>query len=365
MHDSSLDARLFAATGAFTLEATFRVAPGETLALIGESGAGKSSVLRLLAGLDAPGQGHVRVGGEVWCDTAKGIARAAWQRDVGYVAQDGALFPHLRVREQLAFGPRAAGHDAARIAARVHALITAFGLSELTERLPAQLSGGQRQRVALARALALEPAVLLLDEPFAALDVTARRELRAELRRELGQRHGVTVLVTHDPREALMFGHRIAVLEAGRLTQWDTADTLLAHPGTPYIAELMGVNLFMATLDAPDADGIAVAHSDRGEFEVVPGDLRGRVFLALDPREVTLSPGPPRGTARNTREVTVLELVPEPPFGERMRVSLRLADGQPPLVAEITRRSAETLGLRPGARVFASFKATGVRVFVV
>lgn len=359
-----LDAQLSARNGEFSLEVSFQVPEANTLALIGESGAGKTSVLRLLAGLDAPLAGRVRAGDQVWCDTAQGVQWPAWQRDLGYVAQDGALFPHLDVRAQLAFGPRAAGWPAARTQARVSELLTAFGLEALATRLPAQLSGGQRQRVALARAWALEPAVLLLDEPFAALDVTAKRELRAEFQRQLAARRGVTVLVTHDPREAMLFGQRIAVLESGRLSQLDTAEALLARPRTPYVAELMGVNLFVAELDEPRADGLTLARTSRGEFEVVAQGHRGRVFLALDPREVTLSLQPPHGTARNTHAATVLEVVPEPPFGERVRVSLEMSKGQPPLVAEITRHSAESLQLSAGVRVFATFKATGVRVFV-
>ena len=359
-----LEAQLVARKDAFALELAFAVPEGGTLALIGESGAGKTSVLRLLAGLDAPVAGRIGVGRETWCDTAQGVLRPAWQRDVGYVAQDGALFPHLRVREQLAFGPRAAGWTAPRIAARTRELLATFGLAEFAERLPAQLSGGQRQRVALARSLALEPAVLLLDEPFAALDVTAKRELRAALQHALVARRGVTLLVSHDPREALLFGQRIAVLEHGGLSQLGTAEELLARPRTPYVAELMGVNLFAAELGEPQADGLSVARTSRGDFEIAAEGQRGIVFLALDPREVTLALEAPHGTARNTLASVVLEIIPEPPFGERVRVVLQSSQGQPPLVAEITQRSAGTLSLRPGTRVFATFKATGLRVFV-
>ena len=225
-----LEAALRAHRGAFALEAAFEVAHGETLVLVGESGAGKSSVLRLLAGLTTPTSGRVVMAGEAWCDTARGVSRPVWRRDIGFVAQGGALFPHLDVRAQVEFGPRAAGWSAARIAARTEVLLASFGLTELASRRPAQLSGGQCQRVALARALALEPALLLLDEPFAALDVASRRELRTVLRRELAMRAGATVLVTHDPMEALLLGDRIAVLEQGRIVSHGLPDDLMKQP---------------------------------------------------------------------------------------------------------------------------------------
>ncbi len=344
--------------GGFELRAGFVAERGLTTVIVGESGAGKTTLLRLAAGLDRPEQGRVVLDGRAYADPDIDAWVPAWQRDVGYVAQDYALFPHLTVAENVAFGLRAGGSGRAVIASRVAEALRRAGIAELGGRKPAMLSGGQQQRAALARALVLEPALLLLDEPLAALDLQTRRLLRGELRDLLRTLRCVTLYVTHSPLEALLFGDRIVVIERGRVTQTGTRDDLLRHPRSRYVAELMGTNLF-AGRSRVDAAGAVVRTSD-GDLAVLDAAEPGEVYVTVDPRQITLHPHPPEGSAQNVFSGPILELAPEPPSGERIRVILGT---RPPLVAEVTREAVAGLSLREGMTVHASFKATGTRTY--
>jgi molybdate transport system ATP-binding protein len=352
-----LRAVLDKALGSFHVQVAFDVPRGSTLVLVGESGAGKSTVLRLIAGLDNPDLGSIVVNDRPWYESDARTAVPAWEREVGYVPQDFALFPHLSVFENVAFGLRSQGLGGAPLKSRVGEALERVGVPELVRRRPDELSGGQRQRVALARALVTEPRVLLLDEPLSALDLATRRALRADLRRALSGLSCATVYVTHAPMEAAVFGDRILVLEEGRPTQTGDRDELLRHPKSAYVAEFMGVNLFRGAISFRDHGGLAeVAVADRAIRVVDPGG-EGEVFAAVGPRDVTLHLEKPAGSALNVFHGPVEEIVPEPPYGERLRVALGT---RPPLVAEITRRSAEVLGLEPGKPLYASFKASSV-----
>lgn len=344
--------------GAFQLQVSLEAEPASTLVLVGESGSGKTTVLRLLAGLLEPDEGRLILGGSTWFDSATGETLPGWRRPVGYVAQDYALFPHLSVFENVAFGCRAMGESSGSTRRRVDGILARFGLGGLASRRPADLSGGQQQRVALARALILEPALLLLDEPLSALDLKTRREVRQELRRLLSELTCISVLVTHNPVEALVFGDRVAVLEAGRASQVGTRDDLLRHPRSSHIAEFMGVNLIHGVVASRDGSGLARLKTADGDLFVVdPGELESEVFVSISPREITLHLAAPGGSAQNVFVGPVREIIPEPPDGLRVRVALGT---HPPLVAEVTRPAIEALGLREGVTVYAAFKATGV-----
>jgi molybdate transport system ATP-binding protein len=343
--------------GGFSLDAELEVAPGRTLALVGESGAGKTTVLRLLAGLTQPDAGRITLNGEPWFDSPEAIALPPWRREVGYLAQDYALFPHLSVFDNVAFGLRAQGLHRRTTRSRVDGVLMRFDLAALADRKPSQLSGGQQQRVALARALVLEPSLLLLDEPLSALDLQTRRSVRGKLRRTLAALPCATVYVTHNPVEAIAFGDRISVLEAGRITQNGVPDELLRHPRSPYVAEFMGVNLIQGSIGAPEGGGLVRVRTPFGSVVAVDPGEAGEVLVALNPREITLHLTPPAGSAQNVFFGRIAELVPEPPFGERVRVALTTS---PPLVAEVTRHAVEALGLCEGLEVHAAFKATGL-----
>ncbi len=343
----------------FTLEARLAAAPGRLTVLAGENGAGKSTLLRALAGLMEPARGHARLGELVLFDRARRLRLAAEARPIGYVPQELSLFPHLSVEENVGFGLRAQGLPGRDVRSRAHAALERFGLAALAARRPGSLSGGQQQRVALVRALVLEPRLLLLDEPLSALDPGTRRALRAELRQLLAPLPCVTLLVTHQPADALALADDLVVLERGRITQAGALGTILAAPGSAYIAEFLGVNLF---------EGVVIERQSSGTALVAVGDARlvipdpgaaERVRLVLHPREVVLSLEPPAGSARNRLSGPIRELAPEPPRGDTLRVTLASA---PPVTAQITRSAAEELGLKPGSIVIASFKATSLQV---
>jgi ABC-type sulfate/molybdate transport systems ATPase subunit len=236
---AQLELDIGVALRAFALRVGLTVAPGETVALVGPSGAGKSTVLRAVAGLLDPDEGRVALGGDVWFDRARGVALAPERRAVGLVFQDYALFPHLTVAQNVAFGG----------AARAQELMARLGIAALAGEKPGRLSGGERQRVALARALAREPGVLLLDEPLAALDAHTRAVVRGELGDLLAELALPALVVTHDHRDAIALADRVGVLVDGRLRQLATPAELLRAPADPFVAAFTGANV---------VDGVAV-----------------------------------------------------------------------------------------------------------
>jgi len=214
---------------------SFSVPAGQLVALLGPSGGGKTTMLRIIAGLEMADAGTVLLEGEDATD------RSARHRRVGFVFQHYALFRHMSVFENIAFGlrvrPRGARPSKEEIRAKVQELLTLVQLDFLADRLPSQLSGGQRQRVALARALAVEPKVLLLDEPFGALDANVRRELRQWLRRLHDEIHLTSVFVTHDQEEALDLADRVVIINKGAIEQDGTAEDVVRRPATPFVKE--------------------------------------------------------------------------------------------------------------------------------
>ena len=345
--------------GSFTLEVALSVPARSVLVLVGESGSGKTTLLRLISGLLEPDQGRIAAGGRVLVETATGATLPARDRPVGYVAQDYALFPHLSACENVAFGLRALGVRGRALRERVDRALERLGVAEQAGRRPHELSGGQQQRVALARTLVLEPEILLLDEPLAALDLQTRRTVRGELVRLLSELACVSIFVTHSPTEALAFGERIAVLESGRISQEGARDELLHRPRSRYVADFLGINLIRARVRARE-HGVTRLVADGGEIVASGSELESDVFAVVDPREITLSLAPPSGSAQNVLRGAVEDIQPEPPGGERLRVSLAT---RPPLVVEVTRPAAEQLRLALGLEVYAAFKATGVRLF--
>jgi molybdate transport system ATP-binding protein len=344
--------------GGFELAAELTVRRGETTVLVGESGAGKSTVLRLVAGLEHPDEGRIALDDRAYADPAAGVVVPAWQRNVGFVFQDYALFPHLSVEENVRFGLRASGIPKAESGRRVGAVLNRLAIADLGGRAIAGLSGGQQQRVALARALVLDPDILLLDEPLSALDLRTRRSIRGELRQLLRRLPCVTLYVTHNPVEAMFFGERIVVLERGRITQSGTRDDLLRHPRSPYVAELVGTNLLYGT--AGRSGGTAEVRTAEGVLLVTGGGAEGEVFATVSPREITIYRERPDASVQNLFTGPILEVVSEPPAGERVRIALGTT---PPLVAEVTRDAVAALDLREGMVVHAGFKATGVRTY--
>ena len=231
--------------GAFTVlnDVNLHVQSGELIALLGPSGCGKTTLLRILAGLERPDQGRIFLQG------VEVTNQRITERQVGFVFQHYALFRHMTVADNVAFGltvkPRAQRPSASRIQEKVRELLTLVQLQAMADRYPSQLSGGQRQRVALARALAVEPKLLLLDEPFGALDAKVRKELRRWLRRLHDELHITGILVTHDQEEALEVADRVVVMHQGNIEQIGTPDEVYENPATPFVYQFLGdVNVF-------------------------------------------------------------------------------------------------------------------------
>ncbi len=343
----SVSARIVTRVGSFTLDASITCAPGETVALLGPNGAGKSTVLRTIAGLQSLSAGCITVGDTVVDDPAAGVFVPAERRRVGVVFQDYALFPHMTVRENVEFGPRSTGLP---VTAARHWL-EVLGVAHLADRRPPQLSGGQSQRVALARALATEPHLLLMDEPLAALDAATRMEVRGHLRHHLAEYRQGTLLVTHDPLDALVLADRIVVLEDGRVTQEGTTAQVAAQPRTDYLAALLGVTLLRGR-----ATGGVVACEGGGRLVVSDTTVSEEVIALVRPQAISLHRERPEGSARNTWHTTVTGLEVQ---GDQVRVSLA---GPPPLVAAVTPAAVADLGITLGAEVWASLKATDISV---
>ena len=356
MSDSGLAFAAAASIGSsFRLEAAFEVAPRETLVLVGPSAAGKSTCLAVVAGLRGAERARIVCGGDVWCDTDAGIDHPPERRRVGFVFQEYALFPHRSVLGNVAYGPLARGRTRAEAEAAASRWLDRLGLRDVAARPVTSLSGGQRQRTALARALASEPRVLLLDEPFGSLDAATRADVRVELRSFLDEVGLPTVLVTHDTVDALVLGDRIAVLEAGRIVQVGTREDLLAHPRSPVVAELAGLNVYRALLTA--GRGLKEAAVGTAVFHVLADDRSGPSFLAFAPREVALSAERLPGSPQNVFAGTVREVLPLP---DRLRVTV---DAGVVIVAELTREAGAALEIQPGRSVWASIKATAIRVY--
>jgi molybdate transport system ATP-binding protein len=338
--------------GEFRLDAQVDAAAGEIVALLGPHGAGKSTLLRVVAGLLRLDEGVVRLNGEVLDDPARGVFVEARRRRIGVVFQDHRLFPHLRAIDNVAFGLRA--HGVGRSGARSQAAqwLARLHLEDLARHRPRQLSGGQAQRVALARALAWEPAALLLDEPLAALDVQTRAEVQGELREHLAAFPGATIMVTHDPIEALLLADRIVVLEHGRVVQDGSPAEITSRPLTDYVARLVGVNLYAGRADGHDVQlngGGSLAIADPSE---------GPVLVALRPSAITVhTREPSASSARNIWPARVVSLAP---LGDRVRMTTQAAQTT---TVDLTAAAVAELGLMPGTRVWLSAKASEIEAY--
>lgn len=337
----------------------FSVEPGEVLAVLGPNGAGKSTTLHVLAGLLAPDSGVVTVGDRVLTDTSAGVQVATYDRRVGLLLQDPLLFPHLSVRANVEFAPRARGLGRATARQRAEYWLTEVGLAELGDRTPAQLSGGQAQRAAIARALAAEPEVLLLDEPLAGLDVSVAASVRAVLRRVASAGGRATVLITHDLLDVLTLADRVLVLEGGAVAEIGSVTDVLAAPRSRFGARIAGVNVVRGLLTGADtvrdADGVGW-HGTPAE-PLTPGSPAVAVFT---PAAVAVYRDQPHGSPRNCVAVTVAEL---DVTGATVRVrGTPQRDGAPGLAADITAEAAADLRLSPGQPVWFTVKAQEVAV---
>jgi len=334
---------------------TLDIAAGELIALLGPSGSGKTTLLRIIAGLEHPDSGSVLLGGQ------EATARAPRERGVGLVFQHYALFRHMTVFENVAFGlrvrPRQRRPSEPQIRARVQELLELVQLEWTSNRYPSQLSGGQRQRIALVRALAVEPHVLLLDEPFGALDAKLREELRQWLRR-LHQHLGLTgVFVTHDQEEALEVASRVAVMNKGKIEQIGTPEEVYHQPATPFVSGFLGtVNLFHGRIDNGQVyfNDNSVSIPLNRTLDV--GQTSRSALVYVRPHMLELEPAP-KGNGSFAAIVRHINAA-----GPRVRIELTSASGEPVLV-ELEHDRVRTLALQPGGTVYLRPRDQQVFVF--
>lgn len=323
----------------FTVDVALEV--NGAVALVGPSGAGKTSVLRAVAGLDRPSRGEIALDGEVWF-SAGSVDRPADARSVGFVFQEYALFPHMTVAENVAFGA----------ADRPDRLMERVGIAHLANARPVELSGGERQRVAVARALARGPHVLLLDEPTAALDVVTRERMRIELASLIAETGVPTLVVTHDFEEAATLAGTVGVLVDGRVRQLGRPIELVDTPRDEFVAILTGSNVLMGVATT-DAGGSRVL-LDTGTSIASPDRVVGRVVAVVHPRQITLSDaGGPADVTWNRIRGPVTSLMP---MGGGVRVRIG------PLVAEVGTSAAGQASLAVGDVVTASFRVAETRL---
>jgi sulfate/thiosulfate transport system ATP-binding protein len=332
------------------------VPTGQLVALLGPSGSGKTTLLRIIAGLEQPDGSASDVGGSIRFHDEDMGGRGVRERRVGFVFQHYALFRHMTVFENVAFGlrvrPRKLRLSRQQISQRVHELLSLIQLEGLASRYPNQLSGGQRQRVALARALAVEPKVLLLDEPFGALDAKVRKELRTWLRRLHDEVHVTSVFVTHDQDEALEVADQVVVMNRGRIEQTGTPEEVFHHPKTEFVINFLGeVNQFHGRVEGGNVHFGSIELPVPGATHI-PGAGTARVFVR--PHEVTID------TKSNGLPNIPAEVLRIHSAGPIVRVDLRTAAGQI-LVAELSQERFLTMHLEPGSRVFV--RPRHIRVF--
>jgi len=323
--------------------------------LLGSSGSGKTTVLRCLAGLERPQGGHVRFGDRVWVDAARGVHLAPDRRDVGVLFQEYALFPHLTVEQNVAFGARGLARGAA--SQRIAELLDVFRLRGLEGRRPRQLSGGQQQRVALARAMFRRPRLLLLDEPLAALDRPTGDEVREELRALIRALAIPTYIVSHDRADALALADRTVLLDEGRIIQSGATQAVFDAPGTPAAARLVGVDTILLGRIASVEHGLARVRVGRQEVRAAaPAEAGHEAALCIRAEDVTIAlHDAPDLSAINRWRATVRTEAPEGPF---VRVGL---DCGFRLSALVTRDAWQRLALKAGDEAWAIVKATTIR----
>jgi molybdate transport system ATP-binding protein len=347
-----------------------RLRPGAMLVLFGPSGAGKTTILRQIAGLERPDTGTIRFGDQVWCDIAARQWRPPQQRRVGIVFQEPTLFPHLTVRDNIRYGLRSGrdqvadgGQTGVRTGVRhvsdpVAEIAGLLGIADLENRYPRALSGGEAQRVALARALTPGPRLLLLDEPFAALDAPTRLRLRREVRALLQATGTPGVLVTHDRTEALALGDAVAVVIGGRIRQVGPISDVFSRPDDVDVAASLGIEAVLPARVVASASGmldVRVGDVVLHVAEREPIETGSDVYACIRAEDVTLeTDAAGKASTRNHLAARIVGIAPEGPID---RIAL---DCGFPLDALITRRSREELQLKVGTQVTAAIKATSV-----
>ena len=342
----------------FLLEVSLSVAKGKTLVLIGENGAGKSTVLNLISGLLPPDSGEVILKGRVLYSQADQIDVAAEYRNIGHLFQSYALFPHLSVFDNVAFGLRCRKMPKMELASRVRGYLEEMNLAGLSGERVGNLSGGQRQRVALARALILEPDLLLLDEPLAALDVKSQATMRRELRESISLAGIPAIVVTHNFEEVLALADRVAVMNQGRIVQTGPPDEVFHRPNCEFIAHFTGIENIFRGVCSKDSGISTITIGSRSIITASNSCKEGtEVYATIRPEDVLISRTPVTSSARNSLPGRITGIANNGLF-----VKLTVDAGMR-IVSVLTRQGFEEMGLSVGDQVHLTFKAAAVHVF--
>ena len=324
--------------------------------LFGPSGGGKSTILRCLAGLERPDEGMIQFGEQSWFDAKRRIFWTPQKRDIGYLFQEHALFPHMRVETNIAYGLTGLSREERR--RKVAEMLDLFGLNGTEQRYPHQISGGQQQRVALARVLVRRPRLLLLDEPFSALDAPLREEIRPELRRILNQFDVPVMLVTHDRSEVIALGDRVVVVDGGQIRQTGVVHEVFNRPADMSVARIVGMETVVPGRVVRAQDGLAtVAIGAKELVAVSPVGVGCEVEACIRAADVILQKGETfPASARNRLDARVQSIISD---GALVRVTLEAGF---PLTALVTHPACEELGIQPGAMLTVLIKAPAIHL---
>jgi ABC-type Fe3+/spermidine/putrescine transport system ATPase subunit len=368
----------------FKLDINFRM-ENETLVIVGHSGCGKSTTLKALGGLLAPDEGSIRIGEKTYFDRQLKINTSPEDRGIGFLFQNYALFPHLTVYENVAYGLAVRKVPKNEQRRKVEETLQSLNIIQLIDSMPADLSGGEQQRVALARALILEPQLLLLDEPLSALDVTTRARVRRELKKTLSALKIPTIIVSHDYEDAISLGDRILVMDRGRVIQEGTSEELLIHPRSSFVADFSGTNYFAAQAEGRKEEYLrlhvsewnqtllSVVHSFHPEKGNVEDGKLGEWRMAEDkpvkdyvgqeelslmiyPWDISIVKVAPEKSRHNILPGKVINILS---YGNRARIEM---EGSVPLTIELNRETLKKLQLVEGDSVYAVVEPSAVHV---
>lgn len=324
--------------------------------IAGRSGSGKSSLLKMMTGFMKPDAGRIQLGERFIYDSARKLNTSPEQRKLGYVPQNYLLFPHLNVYDNVAFGLAQQIKSKALIQEKAMYALELCKIEKLAKRFSHDLSGGEKQRVALARSIVLSPSLLLMDEPFSALDVHTRRFLRSEIRSILKATSIPTIIVTHDPMDALSFGEQIYIMEKGQLIQRGTIDDIKSRPRSQFAAEFTGLNGFYGKARKHE-NGMLEIELKNGFKLIAVGQEIDDVLVLIDPSDVVLSRDNPGTFARNCMKVVVKELINE--SHGKWRLTLH---GEMDLLAQVSSETIAEYGISIGEEIYANVKATAIKV---
>ncbi|MBP2134153.1 molybdopterin-binding protein [Methanomicrobium sp. W14] len=341
----------------FRLDVSFSVSDGETLVLIGENGAGKSTILNIISGLLTPESGKIALGDDIYYSSEKKIFVPPDERSTGHLFQSYALFPHLSVFDNIAFGLRLKNVPKNEIEMLVNEQMETMMISEYSPVNVRNLSGGQRQRVALARALVLKPGILLLDEPLAAVDVRMQAEMRRELHHRIKAEHIPCIVVTHTLSDAIELGDKVAILEKGKIIQMGKPEEVFKKPASGFVAQFTGMeNIFRGYAERTGPSEDTEIHVGDVVLHAIT-DITGDVIAGIRAEEILFSTGPVKSSARNILKGTVSEIHWNGPL------SRVIVDAGIQFTGVMTHKSIEDLNLHTGQEIYVIFKAPAINVF--